>query len=436
MAVLDRVQNEHDEQTHSERANLRGELHEGQFLAQSIALQVSTLGAGVVADISVSSIVSGAVVKDRLQQLLGIHKSEQVLTIGAVVWDDTWSLGTALECACLERSEPTVPITMVQIQSARHVALSGGRDGTLRLWDIRNDTGVRVMDSGANAGDVRSAVTCVALNLISQVALSGSEDSFIRYWNLGTGNVLHNIQGHSGVVACLAVDWKEQWAVTGGGDHALRLWKLPHGKLARQLAGHRGTVTCVALDAVHFQAYSGSMDRALRLWDLETGDCLKECLGHMTPVNCLAANLSARNAVSGGWATLKCWEIDVYGDGFNFKDLRGHTSAVTCVAVNWSTRSILTGSLDTTLCLYRCEWGDTPKILRRHTLPVNCLAWDVKRKRAVSGGGDGLWVWDMENDEALRHLPSHHGELLAVALDYLDVETEMHSTECGSASSN
>ena len=76
--------------------------------------------------------------------------------------------------------------------------------------------------------------------------------------------------------------------VTAGADNAIRVWDLGTGNCVRALEGHTDAVTRVALTADGRRAVSGSRDGTVRLWDLDTGECLRVLPGHASGVTDLA----------------------------------------------------------------------------------------------------------------------------------------------------
>ena len=60
-------------------------------------------------------------------------------------------------------------------------ALSGGDDGTLKLWDLA--TGLKIRTFEGHSGKV----TSVAISPNGKTALSGSDDGTLKLWDLATG---------------------------------------------------------------------------------------------------------------------------------------------------------------------------------------------------------------------------------------------------------
>src|SRR5215510_5492690 len=74
-------------------------------------------------------------------------------------------------------------------RNGTHV-LTGGEDGTLKLWDIATTRLVRTF--AGHKGDI----TAVALAPDGTRALSGSKDKTIRLWEVATGRLIRTIYAH------------------------------------------------------------------------------------------------------------------------------------------------------------------------------------------------------------------------------------------------
>jgi WD40 repeat protein len=108
----------------------------------------------------------------------------------------------------------------------RPVAVTGGYDGTVRVWDLA--TGQPVGDPPARRayGALIVAVACIEVDG-RPVAVTGG--STVRVWDLttdrSTGEELTGHTDHVEAVACTEVDGRPV-AVTGSYDGTVRVWDL------------------------------------------------------------------------------------------------------------------------------------------------------------------------------------------------------------------
>lgn len=102
-------------------------------------------------------------------------------------------------------------------------SVSGGSDGSLRVWDHARGKCLRVLGGGQGSS---AAVTTASWSNMAGHVLSGSIDGKVRLWDCRAGRCVHYIQAHSGAVTSLLVT-AGGFCVTSGRDGALRIWR--HG---------------------------------------------------------------------------------------------------------------------------------------------------------------------------------------------------------------
>src|SRR5262249_61891705 len=70
-------------------------------------------------------------------------------------------------------------------------------------------------------------VLAVAFSPDGQVLLSGGADGTVRLWHAGDGRELHCLQGHTDQVNCVVWVPGQRSALSGSADGTLRRWQLP-----------------------------------------------------------------------------------------------------------------------------------------------------------------------------------------------------------------
>jgi hypothetical protein len=128
---------------------------------------------------------------------------------------------------------------------------------------------------GRHAGTVE-AVVVVELEG-RPIAVSGGQDGTVRVWDLRTGEPIgDSLRGHTGVVSAVAVGKLDgrPIAVSGSTDRTVWVWDLRTGEpIGEPLTGHFDWVSALALGELDGRpiAISGStFDQTVRVWDLRT----------------------------------------------------------------------------------------------------------------------------------------------------------------------
>jgi WD40 repeat protein len=237
--------------------------------------------------------------------------------------------------------------------------VSGGWDGSVRLWELA---------SGREFGRIKrgwQSVKSVALSPDGKFVAFGTDDSLVRLWDLAGARELRCFEGHKEIVQSLVFMPDGRQLVSGSDDAAIRLWEVESGKEAAVFNGHEAAVTSVDIARDGRHILSGSSDRTARLWNLSGKErCRFE--GHETFVNAVGFSPDGKFAVTGSGGALKDGEFCDGGDttvriwdlkGTELGRLEGHKASVTAVVVAPDGKHILSGSLDQTVRLWNLPGG-------------------------------------------------------------------------------
>jgi WD40 repeat protein/uncharacterized caspase-like protein len=157
--------------------------------------------------------------------------------------------------------------------------LSGGFDGTLKLWDISNGRLLRTFIG--HSKEVRS----VQFSRDGTQVLSASMDMTVRLWAVTDGRLLRTTR--------LSVPEQYQWDIAlspdgtqvlsaqapAGTTGTMKLWDVTSGRLLRTFNADVSTLAFSA-DGRHAATGGGGRSGQVKFWDLGSGSLLKTFDGH------------------------------------------------------------------------------------------------------------------------------------------------------------
>ncbi len=109
--------------------------------------------------------------------------------------------------------------------------------------------------------------------------LRGATDN-LHLYNLETGDLIHNLEGHSDGILSTAFSADGTVGISGSWDNSARVWDLETGRTLHTLIAHTERVSTVDITEDGKYAITGSNDRSMHLWDLERGTDELEYNGH------------------------------------------------------------------------------------------------------------------------------------------------------------
>jgi WD40 repeat protein len=184
---------------------------------------------------------------------------------------------------------------------------------------------------------------------------------WLHFWDVATARerAVLNAPGNSSLVSQLQMSGDGSTLVASYQDRSVRVFDVKLAAELPQLSGHNGPVAAVALSADGKLVASAGEDRTVRLF---------------------APAAPARAAAV----------------------LRGARSSLLEVAISPDGHTIAGAAADGTVCLWPAEVKDELLTLRGHTGWAVRLRYLPDGKRALSTGGDGLRLWDLEKGNLIR----------------------------------
>jgi WD40 repeat protein len=306
----------------------------------------------------------------------------------------------------------------------RPVVVSGGADGTVRVWELATGEPIRAFTGHTDA------VRAVAVAEFDgrPVVVSGGADGTVQVWELATGQLVRAFTGGThwvNVVAAAELDGRPV-VVSGAADGTVRVWELATGEPIRLLTGHIGGINGVAVAELDGRpvVVSGGADRTVRVWELATGEPIRLLTGHSDAVWAVAvAEFDGRPVVvSGADRTVRVWEL---ATGQLVRAFTGGTHWVNVVAVTEldGRPVVVSGGADGRVRVWELATGEPAREFTGNPGGINGVAVAELDGRpvVVSGGADGtVRVWELATGEPAREFTGNRGGVRAVAVAELD----------------
>jgi WD40 repeat protein/serine/threonine protein kinase len=285
----------------------------------------------------------------------------------------------------------TGPVRSVAFFPGNQTALSGGDDGTVRLWDV--GTGEERHRFEGHQGTVH----CVALSPDGRTAISGGDDGIVRLWQIDSKSEGRTLRGHTASVYSVAFSHDGSRAISAGQDTTVRLWDFATGEERKQLEVSGGSIWSIAFtDDSHVLVASDS--NVVGLFDITTGSKVQRFEGHKDVVWSVAYSPESRRAFTSSGSgqrdnTIRLWDIE---NGRELHRFEGHLGAIGSVACSPDGRRALSGSVDRTVRLWDVATAAELQRFEGHTDVVNCVVFTPDGHRALSASNDGtVRVWGL-----------------------------------------
>jgi len=279
--------------------------------------------------------------------------------------------------------------------------LTGGWDGTIKLWDLPTGKLIRSLAThvemlGGVLGMYSSEIISVAFSPDGRQALSGGADGTIELWELPTGKLVHRLKhsedtGFYVLYVAFSADGRQglsdangRQVLSGSDDNTIKLWDASSGKLMRSFDKSHARVLSVAFSPDGRQVLSSHYwhDPVVKLWDAASGKLVRSFEGTSTTGK-VAVSPDGRQVLSGGInGTMELWDS---ASGELVRTFAGHDHAVTSVTFSPDSKQVLSGSWDKTVKLWDAASGKLVRSFERHSDIVRSVAFSPQGKQVLSG---------------------------------------------------
>ncbi|KAG5804854.1 hypothetical protein H9Q71_010561 [Fusarium xylarioides] len=335
-------------------------------------------------------------------------------------------------------------LVSVAVSPDDQLIASGGRDQTIKIWDIATGVCRRTLEDQDSAiysitflpdgkglasasdniqiWDTKSGlclqtleghyhrVSSVASSPDGQYLASGSFDGRIKIWDSKTWNCLKTLEDHSGKVTSVAFSPNNQFLVSGANDSTVKIWDMKSFSCLRTLQARDEKEVSVAFSPDSKRLASVSPRGGIKIWDVATGSSL--LIQEIPSSFGTAMGFSADGehlAVGGTNSVVKLFDT---GTGKVLQTLQGFYGRVTSVAFTADGQYLVSGSNDGSVEILAASINTRPPTDGDHDGGVESIAISADGLRVISGSKDTtIKIWETKTGTCLQTLKGHREKI-------------------------
>jgi WD40 repeat protein/serine/threonine protein kinase/DNA-directed RNA polymerase subunit RPC12/RpoP len=270
------------------------------------------------------------------------------------------------------------------------LALTGGDDRAVKLWDMGSGTMLKEFPAGHTTPVTRASLCADG----SMAVTCGYKTAIV--WDTDTGMPIKSYPAaHEGWITSAWLSWAGDRVLTAGLDGAAKVWDSQTGNIVGNIANCYGSAW---LSGDGKTAVSGHLDNTVKVWKADGGAVIQTINTHPGP---MAMNSDCEFLVTADMDnTLKLWDV---AGGHLRKVMMGHTESVTSVTFAGDGMLVLSSSYDGTVRLWDSKTGRLLRTFEGHAGPVNCVSSDAIGSVAISCGWDGdVKTWSLTSSQPYR----------------------------------
>jgi WD40 repeat protein len=254
-------------------------------------------------------------------------------------------------------------------------------------------------------------ITSLAISPDGQTLVSGGRDLSVKLWNIETRKLLVTLTGHSSTVNSIAISAGGQELLSTGEDGRVVIWRLPSGETVRNRIPKENTTTLepMAISPKGQLVVSSSTENQILLRSLGTGKVLHTLNDYLVSGQSLAISPDGRwlasNGADGG---IKLWNLQAGTLVRNLaidQDWQNY-DLTRAIAISSNAKHLATGGTSGQITLRDPLTGQPTQKLAGHEGVISALVFSPDGRLLASAGEDHtIKVWNVDTGEQLYALP-------------------------------
>lgn len=341
------------------------------------------------------------------------------------------------------------PVLSITHNKTGTLLLTGGDDGTIRVWNLNDNSLVRTLLSK----NKKLTSLSVSPDNTKLVSTGPGSESFVEVWDINSGSLIKTLSRPS--ISLKTVTFSRDGKKIASCLNGIYIWDLNSGSLIRSFtdkysesvvfstdglkiisgdslgnvefsnittgasdktfAAHQSKVTAIALSPDGTRLATGSHDKRLNIWDIN-GTLINPFIGHYNDVVSLDFSTDGTKLASCAYdKTVRIWGLFPGNLLHTFHD---NTEIVNSVSLSPDGSKMVAGSNDATIMFFDVSSDEypTPWSFMGHTAKVASIAFSPDGNNLITGGYDNkVKLWDATFGILLKNFSGQISPIIAAA---------------------